>query len=88
MLDTQKPPARFDIVQQGTKTKGKQMAKYQVEVQLSGEDGNAFAIMGRVQSALKRAGATKEELDQYFSESTAGDYDNLLRVACQWVEVR
>lgn len=87
MLDTLKPPARFDIVQQGTKTKGKQMAKYQVEVQLSGEDGNAFAIMGRVQSALKRAGATKEELDQYFNESTAGDFDNLLRVACQWVEV-
>jgi hypothetical protein len=63
------------------------MAKYQVEVQLSGMDGNAFSIMGRVQDALRKAGATKEELDQYFAESTSGDYDNLLRVACKWVEV-
>jgi hypothetical protein len=63
------------------------MAKYQVKVQLSGMDGNAFSIMGRVQDALRKAGATKEELDQYFAESTSGDYDNLLRVACKWVEV-
>jgi hypothetical protein len=63
------------------------MAKYQVEVQLSGMDGNAFSIMGRVQDALRKAGATREELDQYFAESTSGDYDNLLRVACKWVEV-
>jgi hypothetical protein len=63
------------------------MAKYQVKVRLSGMDGNAFSIMGRVQDALRKAGATKEELDQYFAESTSGDYDNLLRVACKWVEV-
>jgi hypothetical protein len=63
------------------------MAKYQIKVRLSGMDGNAFSIMGRVQDALRKAGATKEELDQYFAESTSGDYDNLLRVACKWVEV-
>lgn len=62
------------------------MPKYQVAVKLS--DGNAFAIMGAVQSALKKAGASKEELDRYFTESTAGDYDNLLRVATEWVEVK
>ena len=63
------------------------MAKYQVKVRLSGMDGNAFSIMGRVQDALRKAGATREEIDQYFAESTSGDYDNLLRVACKWVEV-
>lgn len=63
------------------------MPKYEIEVELVGHDGNAFAIMGRVQRALKEAGATKEELDQYFKESTSGDYDNLLRVAADWVEV-
>lgn len=63
------------------------MPKYDIEVELVGHDGNAYAIMGRVQRALKEAGATKEELDQYFKESTAGDYDNLLRVAMEWVEV-
>ena len=35
------------------------MPKYDVAVQLSGNDGNAFAIMGAVKSALKKAGATK-----------------------------
>ena len=63
------------------------MPKFNVQVQLSGEDGNAFAIMGAVQKALKKAGATKEQLTQYSMDSMAGDYDNLLRVAAHWVEV-
>jgi hypothetical protein len=64
-----------------------QMSKYNVEVQLSGNDGNAFAVMGAVKSALKKAGASNEELDQYLSDSMSGDYDNLLRVAMEWVDV-
>jgi hypothetical protein len=63
------------------------MAKYAVEVQLSGNDGNAFSIMASVKNALRKAGASKEEIDQYISDSMAGDYDNLLRVAMDWVEV-
>jgi hypothetical protein len=64
------------------------MSKYPVTVQLSGNDGNAFAIMGAVKSALKKAGATNEEVDKYLADSMSGDYDNLLRVAMQWVDVR
>lgn len=63
------------------------MPKFDVDVELVGHDGNAYAIMGAVQKALKKAGATQEELSQYFAESTAGDYDNLLRVAMEWVNV-
>lgn len=63
------------------------MAKYDVTVQLSGNDGNAFAIMGAVKKALRQAGATSEEMSQYVSDSMSGDYDNLLRVAMEWVEV-
>jgi hypothetical protein len=63
------------------------MAKYDVDVQLSGNDGNAFAVMAAVRSALKNAGASAEELSQYSQESMSGDYDNLLRVASQWVNV-
>jgi hypothetical protein len=44
--------------------------------------------MGAVKSALKKAGASNEELDQYLSDSMSGDYDNLLRVAMEWVEVK
>lgn len=60
----------------------------EVEVQLVGEDGNAFAIMGRVMRALKDAGIPKEEIDKYYAESTSGDYDNLLRTAVAWVSVK
>lgn len=63
------------------------MSKYNVIVPLVGQDGNAFAIMGRVSTALEEAGATEEEVKQYMEESMSGDYDNLLRVAAAWVEV-
>jgi hypothetical protein len=63
------------------------MPKFNTTVQLTGNDGNAFAIMGSVRSALRRAGATKEQIDEYINASMSGDYDNLLRVAMDWVEV-
>jgi hypothetical protein len=63
------------------------MSKYDIDVQLSGNDGNAFAVMASVSKALRNAGATPEELSQYQQESMSGDYDNLLRVASQWVNV-
>jgi hypothetical protein len=59
----------------------------EIEVQLSGEDGNAMAIMARVSAALRRAGVSKEERDDYYSESTSGDYDNVLATAMRWVTV-
>jgi hypothetical protein len=63
------------------------MPKYNVEVQLSGHDGNAFAIMASVRQALKNAGASAEDISQYSQESMSGDYENLLRVADEWVLV-
>ena len=59
-----------------------------VTVQLSGEDGNAFAIMSAVRSALKRAGVEKSEVDKYVAESMSGDYDNLIQTAMKWVMVK
>jgi hypothetical protein len=63
------------------------MPKYDIQVQLIGKDGNAFAIMGAVQRALRKAGASKEEINQYLKEAMSGDYDNLLRTTMDWVEV-
>ena len=59
-----------------------------ITMDLNGPDGNAFAIMGRVQAALKKAGATKEELAQYSMDSMSGDYENLLATADRWVDFR
>ena len=63
------------------------MAKYDVEVQLSGTDGNAFAIMATVKNALKKAGVDQLEIDEYIHESMSGDYDHLLQTASSWVKV-
>ena len=64
------------------------MAKYDVEVQLSGTDGNAWAIMATVKNALKSIGVSKDEIDEYIEESMSGDYNHLLQTAMKWVEVR
>lgn len=59
-----------------------------VIVKLSGTDGNAFAIMGKVKQALRQGAKAKpEEIQQYLDESMSGDYDNLLRTAMKWVTV-
>jgi len=63
------------------------MPKYDIEVELVGSDGNAFAIMGKVKDALKRNGVTPEEVNKYMEESMSGDYDNLLNTAMEWVNV-
>jgi hypothetical protein len=52
-----------------------------VEVQLTGEDGNAFAVLGVVRKALVDAGH-QDEVEAFFAEATSGDYQHLLGLAC------
>lgn len=63
-----------------------QEAKIKPTVQLSGTDGNAFAIMGRVRKALFNAGQ-KEEADAFLQEAKSGDYDHLLQTCFRYVDV-
>jgi hypothetical protein len=56
-----------------------------IQVQLSGQDGNAFAILGRTTGALRQAGLPQDEIDDYFAEATSGDYDHLLQTTMRWV---
>lgn len=58
-----------------------------VVVQLTGEDGNAFNILGRVTRAMRAAGLSSEEREAFRQEATSGDYDNLLTTAMRWVVV-
>ena len=58
----------------------------EIEVQLTGEDGNAFSVLGRVTKALRRAGVSKEERDLFMVEATAGNYDDLLNTCMDWVD--
>jgi len=56
-------------------------------VQLSGNDGNAFAIIGNARKALRGAGWTKEQVDLFQEEATSGDYDKLLGTVMKYCEV-
>lgn len=58
-----------------------------IEVDLSGGNGNAFAIMGAVSKALRRAGVDKAERDAFMAEATSGDYDHVIQTAMAWVDV-
>ena len=58
-----------------------------VTVQLTGEDGNAMSIIGRVSRALSRAGVSPEEEKRFQTEAMSGDYDNVLATAMKWVDV-
>lgn len=57
-----------------------------VTVELVGQDGNAFAIMGAVSKALRKAGHG-DAVNEYMNEAMSGDYDHLLRVSMQTVNV-
>jgi hypothetical protein len=59
----------------------------EVVVQLTGQDGNAYAILGTVQRALRKAGHAGD-LAEFFAEATSGDYDHLLQTCMRWVTVR
>jgi hypothetical protein len=57
------------------------------KVRLIGEDGNAFAVLGKVSKALKSAGADKDYIDQYLNKAMSGDYDHLLGVTMEYIDV-
>lgn len=59
----------------------------EVHVQLVGEDGNAFSIIARVTSAMKRAGIAPLMIQAFVSEATTSDYTNLLKTVMLWVNV-
>jgi len=62
------------------------MPKYpDIEVQLSGEDGNVFFIIGRVRKAMRRAGIPAAEIEVFTDEAKSGDYDNALQTCMKWV---
>lgn len=58
------------------------------EVQLTGTNGNAFAVLGKVTRAMRRAGANEEELSEFKEEATSGSYDHLLQTAMSYVEIK
>jgi len=57
-----------------------------VHVKLVGADGNAFAIMARVQKAMRLGGVPKVDRDAFLAEAMSGDYNHLLQTCLRWVD--
>jgi hypothetical protein len=58
-----------------------------VSVQLTGQDGNVFFIIGKVSKALREAGHV-DQVTEFVNEVTDTDsYEAALAVVMQWVEV-
>ena len=60
----------------------------EIEVEIIGQDGNAFSILARVSEAMEKAGVPPDEISDFFAEATSGDYDRLLATVVKWVKVR
>ncbi len=56
-----------------------QEVKYpQIKITLVGENGNAYAILGRCIKAMKRAKLSNTEIETFKKEATSHDYPHLL----------
>jgi hypothetical protein len=58
-----------------------------LSIELVGQDGNAFSILGRLQGVLRRGGVPKDEIDAVMAEAQSGDYNHLLVTVMNTVEV-
>lgn len=56
-------------------------------VQLIGQDGNAFMILGLCRKAASKAGWDKEKIDSVLGEMMEGDYSHLLNTAMKHFDV-
>ena len=54
---------------------------------LDGEDGNAFAILGKCLRAVNEAGWSQEQKDDFFTKATEGGYVELMRVVKEHFEI-
>ena len=62
------------------------MSKNKVIMKLVGEDGNAFAILGRFNREARRAGWSEEDIKSVLNEARSSDYNHLLATIMEHVE--
>ena len=61
------------------------MTKKKTKYSLVDIDGNAYSIMGYVQSAMEDVGFSKEDIDAYLDDAMSSDYNHLLGVSFKMI---
>ncbi len=54
---------------------------------LVGQDGNAFNVLGLARQAARKAGWPKDRIDAFLNEAMGGDYSHLLATCMDNFEV-
>jgi len=57
------------------------------ELELTGQDGNVFSILGKAIREARRAGWSEEEIEKFRKEFMGGDYDHALQVCIDYFDV-
>ena len=76
----------MDKTQQQAETAAAKTPITDIKLKLVGEDGNAFAVMGRARQALRRNGRS-DLIEAFTKECTSGDYNNLLATCLKYFVV-
>lgn len=59
----------------------------EIIVELSGNDGNAFSILGICRRTAREAKMDRNEFEVFVTEATAGDYNDLIQTCMKWFTV-
>jgi len=57
-------------------------------LELVGQDGNAFSILGKALKVARKAGWTEDQVKKFQKEATSGNYDHLLSTCMKYFEVK
>ena len=63
------------------------MVEEKPELKLSGEDGNAFFILGRAKRVAFDDGWSAEKIIKFLDEAKSGSYDHLLQTCMKYFDV-
>lgn len=64
------------------------MPEYDITVELVGQDGNVFNLIGIVTKALRRNGVPAEKIKEFTDKCfSAGSYDEVLQIIMNTVKV-
>lgn len=58
-----------------------------IKVNIIGQNGNAFCILGICQIAMEQANCTQQEIDAFNEEAKSGDYNHLLATVMNYFDV-
>lgn len=58
-----------------------------IKVELIGQNGNAFNLIGITEREMRRGGVLEADMNAFREEAMSGDYDHLLQTIMDYVTI-